>query len=182
MKVSRAVAWAVVVGGIGACSSGTAFTSGGRPNATGGASSDGGDSSQGGDTTTGGDTTAGGDTNVGGTTSSGSGTVSGGGYAGLTCEQLAAEYATELANAKQCSTDSAQPQCTGLANASIPCGCHTHVNATRTGAITNINKILDTYSANGCPACTTPVTCTTLSTVGSCSSSGTGSTNRCVDN
>ena len=182
MKVSRAVAWAVVVGVLGACSSGTAFTSGGRPSATGGASSDGGASSQGGDTTTGGDTTAGGDTSVGGTTSSGSGTVSGGGYAGLTCDQLVAAYATELATAKQCSTDSTIPQCTALANASIPCGCHTHVNATRAGAIMNMNRILDTYSANGCPACATPVTCSTLSTVGSCNSSGSGSTNRCQDN
>ena len=173
MKNILSMTWAVYFWAMSGCSSGSAFSSGntnsnstgGQNSATGGSSSTGGDQGQGGDQGT-----------------AGTSTVSSGGYAGLTCDQLVAAYAAELVTAKQCSQDSTVAQCTGLVNGVIPCGCHTHVNSGRTGAIANMTKILDAYSANGCPACASPVTCGPTSSNGTCSSSGSGSTNRCVDN
>jgi len=144
--------------------------------------------SQAGGTSTG---STGGVEGLGGSTGSGGAGAEGGlagspgsdaGYTALSCDQLTAAYLSELAAAKLCNGNATSQVCTTrIEKANLPCGCPTFVNAGRVSAIANLQKIAEVYTAKQCEGCAVATNCPT-SDGASCTSSGAGSSNRCVDN
>jgi len=160
-----------------ACSGGSSF-SGSQPgdSTTGGEGTGdvGGASSGGSQGSNGGSPVGGGPDATGGNTASGTG------YSSMTCEQLAAAYKTELATAKNCAGVATSDACSKQVQDSVACGCVTFINGSRSAAINNMQKISEAYKAAQCAAAC-PASACVAPTGASCSSSGTGSTNRCVD-
>jgi hypothetical protein len=165
----RAIASVIAVLGLADCSGGSAFSLAASNGAgTGGASTAGG-------------TDSGGNANTGGTTSTGgTGDPNAGGYGAMSCDQLKAAYLAELATAKTCSPGSTTELCSAHVNQSVPCGCSTFVSSGRTGAISNLSKILAAYTNGSCPLCTNPVVCNPAASA-TCVATGTSTAGKCVD-
>lgn len=180
MNRLHAIASVFAVLGLANCSGGSAFTSSNASGAATGGSS-GGASAGGVASTAGGNLSTGGGVSSGGQLGTGGADPNAGGYGTMTCDQLKAAYLAELATAKSCTPNTATNVCTAYANATIPCGCQTYINNTRTAAAANMRNILAQYTNDSCPPCTNPLTCNAAASA-SCVAAGTAATTgKCTD-
>jgi hypothetical protein len=74
------------------------------------------------------------------------------GSCGKSCEQLRQDYATTLATAQKCCVfcDIAD-QCGATVPSSLPCGCPTPVNASKSQLLQQLASLQKQYAAGGCP-------------------------------
>jgi len=101
-------------------------------------------------------------TNTTTSTASTSTSISTGTVSTFSCEELAADYAEQLAIAKTCSPLVNTDQCTELVEEYAGCSCPVYVNPTNSTALTAMIGIKNQYQALGCddglpcPSCAMP--------------------------
>ena len=154
----------------GAATAGGTLATGGMP-ATGGLPTTGGAKPTGGAPATGGTPSTGGS----------SATCSSGGYDTMTCNQLTAAYACELANAKVCDNSGSANQCDALVLNKLDCPCNTSANSLQKVALANMDAIRVAWNAKLCsPGVCTNLLCVSVQS-GTCSGSSSTSKNTCAD-
>ncbi len=131
-------------------------SSGGSAGSSTGGSAGSGGSNTGGSAGSGGSNT-GGSAGSGGSNTGGSGGASGGsggtgGGPGLTCKQLASNYAATLAKAKSCNPIISVLQCTTQVDDELACPCPTFINPGNAAEVTELAKLKVAWKTQNCSA------------------------------